>query len=174
MVSVEKVELKGSKIILHFNTNGILISTMLDNDIDLSTQETVKKAYEQIKTHIIEELNRLEILEQDHELATIEDELTFITIVGIEDIHFTEGQPEIQKSFRCVGYTKYGKYIDLTDLATFTPSREIIINPTENYIGTIRAEYNTFIDEASYEVEFIPSITDPLTESILLEDDIIQ
>ena len=57
-------------------------------------------------------------------------------------INFTEGQQAIEKHFRCRGITLYGKIVDLTEEAEFTPSNPIIISPSITQPFTITAKYN--------------------------------
>lgn len=140
MVQVKLLNATQDYIIIEYLTNGITISVKINNDAPV--QDMIIKGYNEIKPHIDIECKRLGITDIDHTLPIIDDEIVSIEILGIENINFTEGQQAIEKHFRCRGITLYGKIVDLTEEAEFTPSNPIIISPSINQLFTITAKYN--------------------------------
>lgn len=153
MVQVTNVTAERDYVVVEFLTNGITISTRVYGHAELTPQQIVERGYAEVRPHIDIECYRQGI-KPDHALPKVEDELLGIRLLGIEHINFSEGQKPIEKRFRCAGDTRYGKVIDLTEIATFTPANPVILEPCESGERVQLVEHGGFRDERSYSVTY--------------------
>ena len=153
MVQITKVEAKHDYVVMEYSTNGITISTRVMEDQERTPQEILEKGYAQLKPHIQVECDRLGIV-ANHDLPIAVDEVVSIALVGIENVNFIEGQTPIQKSFRCAGTTLYGKTLDLSDVAIFTPSKDMSLEPTESGTMDILVTYEGLTDTRTMRIAY--------------------
>lgn len=153
MVQITKVEATRDYVVLEFLTSGIAISTRVVGPAELSPQQIVERGYADVRPHIDIECYRRGV-KPDHKLPVVDDQLTGIRLLGVETINFTEGQGPITKHFRCAGDTVYGKVVDLTDVATFTPKSPVILEPSASGERVQLVEYAGFRDERKYLIQY--------------------
>jgi hypothetical protein len=151
MVQITNIEATHDYVVVEYNSNGILISARVMEDKERTPQEIVEKGYAELRPHIQMECDRLGI-EADHELPQVEDKVLSISLVGVSDVQFTEGQTPIEKSYRCTGKTLYGKTVDLTDVAIFSPDKEMVLEPTKNDVLIVGVSYEDLLDSKSFSI----------------------
>lgn len=164
MVQINKVEANHDYVMVEYISNGITISTRVYGHDELTPQEIIAKGYEELKPHIQMECDRLGI-EADHTLPSVTDEVISIEILGIEDINYTEGNPSVEKTFRCAGRTLYGKAQNLTTGVKYNPAKTLSITPTQSETLTYSATYKGLTSEKSFQVYF-KSLADVEAERI--------
>jgi hypothetical protein len=152
MVKVTNVVSGDNYVDVTYEVNGLTdpISCRVYHADILSPQEIASNGWHELRPHI-----EMQLEQQVNDVPWVtEDPVVAITLLGTENMNFTEGQAPVEKSFRCAGKTLYGKTVDLRDTATFTPSREISINPISSCEYTVSASYNDLSDTKSFFVTF--------------------
>lgn len=153
MVKITKVESNRDYVMVEFLTSGITISTRVYQHDKLTPQEIAESAYNEIKPHIQQECDRTGV-EADHLFPIVTDEVVRVEILGAENINYTEGSPNVEKTFRCVGHTLFGKSVNITDDVAWTPGRTLDYAPTSNETKLIGVSYNGLTCEKSFDVYF--------------------
>ena len=153
MVKINNATSSKNGVVIEYETSGITISTLVRDADDLTPQEIVQKGFDEVKAHIEIECERVGI-DMDMELPVVEDEVVSIELLGVNDVHFTEGQTRREQPLRCAGKTMYGKTINLTAMSEFTPSNPLMIEPTESTSETVTVTYGNLISHRGFMVNY--------------------